>query len=170
MHIYLVYNMDSSNEYTVYLSSQNSLSKFPHNNCSEFTNNLVPPLLLGDSSKWSVSLKSLLMPYLIDNDSHRNNPIKFTMTIEIFLMDDILLNNANSTIKRVRKTITILSHQLINLTTVEIFYKFFDPLLAEIQNEVSISNSQLKTFFNLDFDGVLTINQHIRKKKKTGNI
>ena len=66
MIFYLVYKMESTQEYTIYLSSQNSLEKHPKNNCSEFTNNLVPPLKF-DNSRNSYLLDSA--PYSVSNPS-----------------------------------------------------------------------------------------------------
>ena len=108
------------------------------------------------------------MPYLIDNYSHRNNPIKFSMTIEIWTLDES--NSATSHFKKILKTITILSPQLLDKTPNEIFTIFFEKLHEEIKADVMMQSTQLKLFFKMDNDGVLIINQFIRKKKIQRNI
>ena len=169
MIFYLVYKMESTQEYTIYLSSQNSLEKHPKNNCSEFTNNLVPPLKF-DNSKWSVCLKSLLMPYLIDNDSHRKNPINFSMSMEIWTLDELNGGTTSHTIKKNLKRITILSPEILDKSSLEIFTIFFEKLHEEINKDIKMRSTQLKLFFRVNEEGFLIINQLIRTKLKTNGI
>lgn len=108
-------------EFQIYLSSKNSIDKYPSNHASVFTNYFYPPIIFENINQWKVSLRSLIMPYrLIDLIENIKNPVDYRFSFTTTKLNpnyDSSSNAANdeNTGRYIldRRLVSIHSHELI---------------------------------------------------------
>ena len=151
------------NDFTVFISNKNSTERYKSNTVSEFTNIINPVIKFDDSTKWSVSLKSLILPFKYDaNREHVTSPKEYEIVWEYFTSIPRNNNIENSNIKRTKISVKISSRELINKSATEIF-NYIKTKTVSSKSHNRLSSRVFNAIFILG-DNRLILNRILRKK------
>ena len=137
--------MSLQDNFTVYLSSRNSIDIYPFNRVSSFTNKIVPPIELNSSpDNYEVSLNSCILPFLGYSKILENENFKAIWHI-VKQVDD---SNGNKKIITQTEHITFTVKQIINLPPTQIYKKFVESSkstteLKYVEQMLEIYNNHL---------------------------
>ena len=102
-----------SNDFYLYLNNNNSIKKYITNDVSEFTNDIIPPIVFSEPNIWEVALTSCIVPF----EEYRSGEILGNDTFDVTWRIEMLKGNE---IKISQFTAAVNIHLILGKTPTEI--------------------------------------------------
>ena len=135
--------MSLQDNFTVYLTSRNSLEEYPFNKVSAFTNKIVPPIeLTASPDNYEVSLSSCILPFNGYSKILENENFKAMWEITKQVID----SNGNKKIVTHLEHISFSVKQIINLSPSQIYKKFIES--SKTTHELKYVEQMLEIYNN----------------------
>ena len=139
----------ASNNLYLFLNNNNSIKKYITNDVSEFTNDIIPPIVFSDPNLWEVCLSSCIIPF----EEYKTGLISSNESFDMLWRIEMLRDNE---IKINEFTTAVNIHSILDKEPAEIlkiFIKkcvltsdlpdnFFDRFLGIYENKISITRYQ----------------------------
>ena len=127
--------------FSIYLCNNLCKKKYPENTSSEFSNQLIPPLIFQHSNEWEVSLKSCILPFQNYSTTYFENK----KVIELLWM--IKTNSIDEGPISSNYRVSIHPHQFLNKTPGNILKQIIDQS-EKITGMSDIFSHILNTYAN----------------------
>ena len=89
----------ASNNFYLFLNNNNSIKKYSNNDASEFTNDVIPPIVFTEANLWEVSLSSCIIPF----EGYKTSYFSNNETFDLFWRVGITEENETKTIQFIAK-------------------------------------------------------------------
>ena len=107
----------ASNNFYLFLNNNNSIKKYITNDVSEFTNDIIPPIVFSDPNLWEVCLSSCIIPF----EEYRSGNISSTESYDMLWRIEMVRDNE---IKTSEFTTTVNIHSILGKDAAEILKIF----------------------------------------------
>ena len=166
------------NDFHVYLNNNNCLQKYPKNDSSEYTNDIIPPIILDEPNLWEVGVQSCILPFeayktaIFNADTydlmwnitrrHSENEIETTKHLVRIRMDQLLSLGPDSIVKKIINASELATNlkgnffnQVLNvyagkIVIVQSFLRDSRKVFKNIINANFIINRNTQSLFGLD--------------------